>query len=64
MNEESTATMKRTSDASVAVIRGFLDALASGDTEAMGALLANDIEWNAVRAEVGLPEPPAADPSA
>ena len=53
MDEQSTATMKRTSDASVAVIRSLLDALKSGDAEAIGALLADDIEWN----EIGRAEP-------
>lgn len=53
MDEQSTATMKRTSDASVAVIRGFLDALQQGDTDALGALLADDIEWH----EIGRAEP-------
>lgn len=52
MDEQSTATMKRSADASVAVVRQFLDALESGDREKMGALLADDIEWHEIgRAE-------------
>jgi hypothetical protein len=53
MDEQSTATMKRTSDQSVDVVRRFLDALDSGDTDAAGALLADDIEWH----EIGRADP-------
>ncbi len=53
MDEQSTATMKRTSDQSVDVIRRFLDALDAGDTDAAGALLADDIEWH----EIGRADP-------
>ena len=53
MDEQSTATMKRTSDASVALVRQLLDSLEAGDTDAAGALLADDIEWH----EIGRAEP-------
>jgi ketosteroid isomerase-like protein len=52
MDEQSTATMKRTSDQSVALIHQFLDALDRDDTDAAGALLADNIEWHEIgRAE-------------
>ena len=53
MDEQSTATMKRRADASVALVRQFLDALTSGDTDAAGALLADNIEWH----EIGRADP-------
>ncbi|MGH2462540.1 MAG: nuclear transport factor 2 family protein [Candidatus Limnocylindria bacterium] len=53
MDEQSTATMKRTSDASVALIRRFVEALEGGDIETLGAVLADDIEWH----EIGRKEP-------
>jgi ketosteroid isomerase-like protein len=53
MNEQSAATLKRTSDASVALIRDSLDALNRGDVEAAAEFLADDVEWH----EIGRAEP-------
>ena len=53
MTEQSIATMKRTSDASVKLIRDSVDALNKGDVQAMADLLADDIEWH----EIGRAEP-------
>jgi len=53
MNKQSAATMKRTSDASVKLIRDALDALNRGDNQAMADMLADDIEWH----EIGRAEP-------
>ena len=53
MNEQSAATMKRTSDASVKLIRDSLDALNSGDNQAMADMLTDDVEWH----EIGRAEP-------
>jgi ketosteroid isomerase-like protein len=53
MNEQSAATQKRTSDASVALIRDSLDAFNRGDVEAAAEFLADDVEWH----EIGRAEP-------
>jgi ketosteroid isomerase-like protein len=53
MNEQSAATLKRTSDASVALIRDSLDAFNRGDVEAAAEFLADDVEWH----EIGRAEP-------
>jgi ketosteroid isomerase-like protein len=53
MNEQSAATRKRTSDASVALIRDSLDAFNRGDVEAAAEFLADDVEWH----EIGRAEP-------
>jgi ketosteroid isomerase-like protein len=53
MNEQAAATLKRTSDASVKLIRDSLDALNRGDVEAAAAFLADDVEWH----EIGRAEP-------
>jgi hypothetical protein len=53
MNEQSAATLKRTSDASVQLIRDSLDALNRGDAQAMSDTLTDDVEWH----EIGRAEP-------
>jgi ketosteroid isomerase-like protein len=53
MDEQSTATMKRTSDATVAMIRDTLEAVNRGDVQAMVNALADDVEWH----EIGRAEP-------
>jgi ketosteroid isomerase-like protein len=53
MNEQSAATLKRTSDASVKLIRDSLDAFNRGDVEAAADFLADDVEWH----EIGRAEP-------
>lgn len=53
MNEQSAATLKRTSDASVKLIRDSLDALNRGDVQAAADFLADDVEWH----EIGRAEP-------
>jgi ketosteroid isomerase-like protein len=53
MNEQSAATLKRTSDASVKLIRDSLDALNRGDVEGAAEFLADDVEWH----EIGRAEP-------
>jgi ketosteroid isomerase-like protein len=53
MTDQSAATMKRTSDASVAILRQAFDALQSGDPQSVGELLADDVEWH----EIGRTEP-------
>lgn len=53
MTEQAAATLKRTSDASVKLIRDALDALNRGDNQAMADMLADDIEWH----EIGRAEP-------
>jgi ketosteroid isomerase-like protein len=53
MNEQSAATLKRTSDASVRLIRDSLDAFNRGDVEAAADFLADDVEWH----EIGRAEP-------
>ncbi len=46
-------TFKRSSDASVAVVRQLMDAFNGGDPEVISALLADDIEWH----EIGRTDP-------
>jgi len=53
MNEQSAATLKRSSDASIAVIRQALDAFNRGDAQAAAEFLADDVEWH----EIGRAEP-------
>ena len=53
MDEQSTATMKRSSDESVAVLRRAQQALESGDQQAAADLVADDVEWH----EIGRDEP-------
>jgi len=53
MNEQSAANMKRTSDASVAILRQALSAFNRGDVQAAAELLAEDVEWH----EIGRAEP-------
>jgi len=53
MNEQSAATMKRTSDASVTLLRQALDAFNRGDAQAATELVADDVEWH----EIGRAEP-------
>jgi ketosteroid isomerase-like protein len=53
MTEQSAATMKRTSDASVALLRQALDAFNRGDAQAAAEFLADDVEWH----EIGRAEP-------
>jgi len=53
MTDQSIATMKRTSDASVKLIRESVDALNRGDVQAMSDMLADDVEWH----EIGRTEP-------
>ena len=53
MNEQSAATMKRTSDASVTLLRQAFDALSSGNPQAAAELIADDVEWH----EIGRAEP-------
>jgi ketosteroid isomerase-like protein len=53
MDEQATATMKRTSDASVELVRQLVDGFNSGDPRAATALLADDIEWH----EIGRADP-------
>lgn len=53
MDEQSTATMKRTSDAAIAVVRQLIDALERDDRQAMADLLSDDVEWH----EIGRAEP-------
>jgi len=53
MNEQSAATLKRTSDASVKLIRDALDAFNRGDMQAGAELLTDDVEWH----EIGRAEP-------
>ena len=48
MAEQPTATLKRTSDATIAVIRQALDAFNSGDPQAAAALMDDDIEWHEI----------------
>ncbi|MEX0629335.1 MAG: nuclear transport factor 2 family protein [Chloroflexota bacterium] len=53
MTEQSAATMKRTSDASIALLRQALDAFNRGDAQAAAEFLADDVEWY----EIGRAEP-------
>lgn len=53
MNDQATATGKRTSDSSAAVVRDALDAFNRGDMQAGAALVADDIEWH----EIGRADP-------
>jgi hypothetical protein len=53
MTEQAAATLKRTSDASVKLIRDSLDALNRGDNQAMADMLTDDVEWH----EIGRVEP-------
>jgi ketosteroid isomerase-like protein len=52
MADTDSATMKRSSDANVAVIQKGFDAFNSGDMQAGADLLADDVEWHEIgRAE-------------
>jgi ketosteroid isomerase-like protein len=53
MTEQGSAPMKRTSDASVQLLRQALDAFNRGDAQAAAALMTDDIEWH----EIGRAEP-------
>lgn len=53
MTEQSIATLKRTSDANVKLIRDSVDALNRGDAQAATEMLADDVEWH----EIGRAEP-------
>ena len=53
MDQQATATMKRTSDASVQLIRQVLDAFNRRDAAAAADLLTDDIEWH----EIGRADP-------
>ena len=53
MDQQATATLKRTSDASVQLIRQVLDAFNSRDAAAAADLLTDDIEWH----EIGRADP-------
>ena len=48
-----TATMRRTSDASVQLIRQVMDAFNSGNAQAAADLLTDDVEWH----EIGRADP-------
>ena len=48
MTEQAAATLKRTSDASVKLIRDSLDALNTGDNQAMADMLTDDVEWHEI----------------
>ena len=48
MSELATIPTKRTSDASIAVLRQALDAFNSGDVPAAVALIADDVEWHEI----------------
>jgi ketosteroid isomerase-like protein len=53
MNDQSAGTMKRTSDASVALLRQAMDAFNRGDAQAAAEFIADDVEWH----EIGRAEP-------
>lgn len=53
MTEPATATLKRSSDANVEVVRQAGDAFNRGDTQAVAAFLTDDIEWH----EIGRADP-------
>lgn len=53
MTDQSTAPMKRTSDASAQLLRQVLDAFNRGDAQAAAALMTDDIEWH----EIGRADP-------
>ena len=53
MTEPATATLKRSSDATVELLRKAGDAFNSGDAQAVAALLTDDIEWH----EIGRADP-------
>jgi hypothetical protein len=53
MNEQSGGTLKRTSDASVTLLREALSAFNRGDLQAAIEYLADDVEWH----EIGRAEP-------
>jgi ketosteroid isomerase-like protein len=51
--DEQAATMKRSSDESVQLLRQAIKAFNSGDVQAAAALLADDVEWH----EIGRADP-------
>lgn len=53
MTDQSAAPMKRTSDASVALLRQAMDAFNRGDAQAAAEFIADDVEWH----EIGRAEP-------
>jgi len=53
MTDQAAGTMKRTSDASLALIRQTVSALNRGDAQAAAEWLADDVEWH----EIGRTEP-------
>ncbi|HLE88942.1 MAG TPA: nuclear transport factor 2 family protein [Candidatus Limnocylindria bacterium] len=48
MTEQGTATLKRTSDASVELVRRAVEAFNTGDAQTATAMLADDIEWHEI----------------
>lgn len=48
MDQQASAQGKRTSDASIAVVRQAMDAFNSADPQAAAALMADDVEWHEI----------------
>ena len=53
MTEQATATLKRSSDANVELVRQLGDAFNTGDAQSVAPLLTDDIEWH----EIGRADP-------